>query len=214
MPLAAARSPCCSSNGAGAPSGDSCSCVTRRWGRKGHHSSRHRTPPPRRRGSIDRNWPHSFDDCGEVCPGVPGTADDCGVMTTAAKPKAAARGHGRHIVCNLLSRRRSWRAVVPVDTTSTTLRGMRHSKKSATCCWHRRLPTRSELGDLQAQLVAGRPLPEPVLRSDRALPAGSASGHSNDGMDLLRTLTSALSHYDPDDVRQLSRRPTTARLSD
>ena len=57
--------------------------------------------------------------------------------------------------------------------------------------WHRRLPTRAELGDLQSQLVAARPLPEPVLRLMRALPAG-------DGMDLLRTLTSALGHYDSD----------------
>src|SRR6187401_3444120 len=61
--------------------------------------------------------------------------------------------------------------------------------------WHRRLPTRAELGDLQAQLVASRPLPEAVLRLLRMLPAG-------DGMDLLRTLTSALSHYDPDAADQ------------
>jgi citrate synthase len=57
--------------------------------------------------------------------------------------------------------------------------------------WHRRLPTRSELGDLQSQLAAGRPLPDGVLRLMRSLPPGS-------GMDLLRTLTSALSHYDPE----------------
>src|SRR3977135_2903546 len=30
--------------------------------------------------------------------------------------------------------------------------------------WHRRLPTRAELGDLQSQLAVGRALPEPVLR--------------------------------------------------
>src|SRR5438067_3361003 len=57
--------------------------------------------------------------------------------------------------------------------------------------WHRRLPTRAELGDLQSQLIASRALPEPIVRLIRTLPAG-------DGMDLLRTLTSALSHYDPD----------------
>src|SRR6476660_4282193 len=76
----------------------------------------------------------------------------------------------------------------------------RHATFEEVCylLWHRRLPTRGELGDLQAQLVAGRPLPEPVLRLMRALPAGSAPGHSNDGMALLRTLTSALSHYDSD----------------
>src|ERR1700686_4219676 len=57
--------------------------------------------------------------------------------------------------------------------------------------WHRRLPTRAGLGDLRAQLGAPRPLPEPILPLMRMLPAG-------DGMDLLRTLTSALGHYDPD----------------
>jgi citrate synthase len=55
--------------------------------------------------------------------------------------------------------------------------------------WHRRLPTRAELGDLQSQLAAGRALPEPVLRLMRQLPAV-------DGMDALRTLASALAHYD------------------
>lgn len=57
--------------------------------------------------------------------------------------------------------------------------------------WHRRLPSRAELGDLQSQLISGRQLPEAVLRAMRALPAG-------DGMDQLRTLTSVLSHYDTD----------------
>jgi citrate synthase len=68
--------------------------------------------------------------------------------------------------------------------------------------WHRRLPTRAELGDLQSQLIAARPLPEPILRLMRQLPAGSGSGGSggatSNSMDLLRTLTSALGHYDPD----------------
>ena len=57
--------------------------------------------------------------------------------------------------------------------------------------WHRRLPTRAELGDLQSQMAAARPLPEPVIRLMRSLPAV-------DGMDALRTITSALAHYDPD----------------
>src|SRR6476661_6590190 len=57
--------------------------------------------------------------------------------------------------------------------------------------WHGRLPSRAELGDLQSQLVAGRPLEEPVLRLMKQLPA-------SDGMDSLRTLTSALGHYDRD----------------
>jgi citrate synthase len=55
--------------------------------------------------------------------------------------------------------------------------------------WHRCLPTRSELGDLQSQLAAARALPEPIIRLMRSLPPV-------DGMDALRTLTSALGHYD------------------
>jgi citrate synthase len=57
--------------------------------------------------------------------------------------------------------------------------------------WHRRLPTRAELGDLQSQLAAARPLPEPVLRLLKQLPPA-------DGMDVLRTMTSILGHHDPD----------------
>jgi citrate synthase len=69
----------------------------------------------------------------------------------------------------------------------------RHATFEEVCflLWHRRLPSRAELGDLQSQLVAGRTLPEPVLRLMRSLPAG-------DGMDVLRTVTSALGNYDPD----------------
>jgi citrate synthase len=55
--------------------------------------------------------------------------------------------------------------------------------------WHRRLPTKAELGDLQSQLAAARPLPDPILRLMRSLPPA-------DGMDALRTITSALAHYD------------------
>ena len=57
--------------------------------------------------------------------------------------------------------------------------------------WHRRLPTRPELGDLQSQLAAARALPEPILRLMRSLPPAN-------GMDALRTITSALAHYDPE----------------
>ncbi len=57
--------------------------------------------------------------------------------------------------------------------------------------WHGRLPNRAELGDLQSQLAAARPLPEPVLRLLKQLP-------SSDGMDVLRTMASVLGHYDPD----------------
>jgi citrate synthase len=57
--------------------------------------------------------------------------------------------------------------------------------------WHRRLPSRAELGDLQSQMAAGRALPEPIIRLMRSLPPV-------DGMDALRTITSALAHYDAD----------------
>jgi citrate synthase len=69
----------------------------------------------------------------------------------------------------------------------------RHATFEEICylLWNRRLPTRTELGDLQAQLSAARGLPEPVLRLLRMLPPG-------DGMDTLRTVTSALGHYDPE----------------
>ena len=57
--------------------------------------------------------------------------------------------------------------------------------------WHGRLPNRAELGDLQSQLAAARPLSEAILRLMKQLP-------SSDGMDMLRTLTSALGQYDPE----------------
>src|SRR4051812_19338382 len=67
----------------------------------------------------------------------------------------------------------------------------RHATFEEVCylLWHRRLPTRSELGDLQSQLSAGRRVPEGVVRLARSLPPG-------DAMDVLRTLSSALAHYD------------------
>jgi citrate synthase len=55
--------------------------------------------------------------------------------------------------------------------------------------WHHRLPTRAELGDLQSQLASARALPEPIIRLMRQMP-------TVEGMDALRTLTSALAHYD------------------
>jgi citrate synthase len=57
--------------------------------------------------------------------------------------------------------------------------------------WHRRLPTRAELGDLASHLAAARPLPEAILRLMRALPPAG-------GMDALRTIASALAHHDPE----------------
>ena len=73
----------------------------------------------------------------------------------------------------------------------------RASSFEETCylLWHGRLPTRRELGDLESQLAAARPLPEPILRLMRTMPTVN-------GMDAIRTLTSALAHYDmeSDDV--------------
>jgi citrate synthase len=57
--------------------------------------------------------------------------------------------------------------------------------------WHRRLPTRAELGDLQSQFAAARALPEAIIRLMKSLPPA-------DGMDAMRTIVSALAHYDRD----------------
>jgi citrate synthase len=74
--------------------------------------------------------------------------------------------------------------------------------------WHGRLPNRAELGDLQSQLAAGRPLGEPVLRLMKQLP-------SSDGMDALRTLTSILGHFDPEagDTSQAANYRKAVRLT-
>jgi 2-methylcitrate synthase len=66
-----------------------------------------------------------------------------------------------------------------------------HASFEETCflLWNGRLPTRPEVGDLASQLAAARPLPEGILRLMRALPPA-------DPMDSLRTLTSALAHFD------------------
>ncbi|HUU33356.1 MAG TPA: citrate synthase [Vicinamibacterales bacterium] len=67
----------------------------------------------------------------------------------------------------------------------------RHATFEEVChlLWHGHLPGKAELGDVHSQLAAARPLPEPIIRLMKMLPPG-------DGMDALRTLTSALAHYD------------------
>jgi citrate synthase len=74
--------------------------------------------------------------------------------------------------------------------------------------WQGRLPNRAELGEVQSQLAAARPLPEGILRLMRTLPQDNA-------MDTLRTLVSALSHYDPDskDESPDGRYRTSVRLT-
>jgi 2-methylcitrate synthase len=111
-------------------------------------------------------------------------------MTTAAKPKAGLEDTvaTTSAIC-YLDGDRGVLAYCGYDIHDLA----RHASFEEVCylLWHRRLPTRAELGDLQSQLAAGRPLPEPIIRLMRSLPPGN-------GMDLLRTLTSALSHYDAD----------------
>jgi citrate synthase len=111
-------------------------------------------------------------------------------MTTAAKPKAGLEDTvaTSSAIC-YLDGDRGVLAYCGYDIHDLA----RHATFEEVCylLWHRRLPTRAELGDLQSQLADARPLPEPVLRLLRTLPPGN-------GMDLLRTLTSALGHYDRD----------------
>jgi citrate synthase len=111
-------------------------------------------------------------------------------MTTAAKPKAGLEDTvaTSSSIC-YLDGDRGVLAYCGHDIHELA----RHSTFEEVCylLWHRRLPTRAELGDLQSQLAAARPLPEPIIRLMRSLPRA-------DAMDALRTLTSALAHYDAD----------------
>jgi citrate synthase len=111
-------------------------------------------------------------------------------MTTAAKPKAGLEDivATSSAIC-YLDGEHGVLAYCGYDIHDLA----RHATFEEVCylLWHRRLPTRAELGDLQSQLASGRTLPEPIIRLMRSLPPGNS-------MDLLRTLTSALSHYDPD----------------
>src|SRR5439155_9334931 len=111
-------------------------------------------------------------------------------MTTAAKPKAGLEDTvaTSSAIC-YLDGDRGVLAYCGYDIHDLA----RHAIFEEVCylLWHRRLPTRAELGDLQSQLSAARPVPEPVIRLMRMLPPGNS-------MDMLRTLTSALGHYDSD----------------
>src|SRR5438045_3785360 len=111
-------------------------------------------------------------------------------MSTAAKPKAGLEDTvaTSSAIC-FLDGDRGVLAYCGYDIHDLA----RHATFEEVCylLWHGRLPSRAELGDLQSQLVAGRTLEEPILRLMKQLPA-------SDGMDTLRTLTSALGHYDAD----------------
>ena len=110
-----------------------------------------------------------------------------------------ARGRRRDVVGDLLPRRRPRRAVLlrlrhPRPRAARDVRGgllpavasagCRRAPSSATCS--RSSPRRG-------------PLPEPIIRLMQQLPPA-------DGMDALRTLTSALAHYDPDAADNSPRR--------
>src|SRR5437764_7870207 len=111
-------------------------------------------------------------------------------MTTVAKPKAGLEDTvaTSSAIC-YLDGDRGVLAYCGYDIHDLA----RHATFEEVCflLWRRRLPTRAELGDLQSALAAARPLPEPVLRLLRSVPA-------SDGMDMLRTMTCALRHYAPD----------------
>ncbi|HMG35782.1 MAG TPA: citrate synthase [Blastocatellia bacterium] len=58
--------------------------------------------------------------------------------------------------------------------------------------WHLKLPTATELAELKNQLARESALPEQINRLIESLPADAFP------MDVLRTVVSALGHYDPD----------------
>src|SRR5258705_13475283 len=109
-------------------------------------------------------------------------------MTTVAKPKAGLEDPvaTSSAIC-YLDGDRGVRAYCGYDIHD--LANAATFEEVCYLLWHRRLPTRAELGDLQSQLAAARPLPEAIIRLMRSLPPVG-------GMDALRTLTSALGHYD------------------
>jgi citrate synthase len=114
-------------------------------------------------------------------------------MTVDAKPKAGLEDvvAGESAIC-FLDGERGVLAYCGYDIHE--LANAEHGASFEEVCflmWHRRLPNRSELGDLQTQMAAARNLPEPILRAMKSLPPV-------EGMDALRTLTSMLAHYDTD----------------
>ena len=112
-----------------------------------------------------------------VQPRAPEYDPEC--MTTASKPKAGLEDTvaTSSAICYLDGDRG---VLAYAATTSTISRGTRPSKRSAFCCGaasSRRAPSSATCS---RQLVAARPLPEPVLRLMRALPAGQHDGRAAD----------------------------------
>lgn len=60
--------------------------------------------------------------------------------------------------------------------------------------WHADLPNVAQLKDLTGQLAAEQSLPDPIVALMRSLPTTATP------MEVLRTIVSALSMYDPDDA--------------
>jgi 2-methylcitrate synthase len=115
-------------------------------------------------------------------------------MTTDTKPKAAPKGGLEDVVAATsaicyLDGERGVLAYYGYDIHDLAEKAS--FEEVCYLLWHGRLPSRAELGDLQSQLAAARPLSEAVLRLMKQLP-------SSDGMDALRTLTSILGHFDPE----------------
>ncbi len=110
-------------------------------------------------------------------------------MTTAAKPKAGLEDTiaTSSSIC-YLDGDRGVLAYCGYDIHDLATRST--FEEVCFLLWHRRLPTRAELGDLQSQLVAGRPLPEPVIRLMRALPPGRRHGRTADADVRARPLRS------------------------
>ena len=112
-------------------------------------------------------------------------------MSTEAKPKAGLEDVvvGESSICYIDGDRGV------LSYQGYDIHDLAHAERGVSfeeCCyllWHGRLPNRAELGDLQTQLAAARPLPEGIIRAMRSLPKIG-------GMDALRTLTSMLGHYD------------------
>ena len=125
-------------------------------------------------------------------------------MTTAAKPKAGLEDTvaTSSAIC-YLDGDRGVLAYCGYDIHDLA----RHATFEEVCylLWHRRLPTRAELGDLQiaarGRTSAARADPPPDADASRR---AGGRGETMPAWTRCRTLTSALGHYDPDASRPLA----------